>query len=212
VLRSRGDTLIEVLVAFGVFSLAVVGAMAVMNQGSFLAQRSLETTLVRQEINSQAEAIRFLHDAYIATYEPGQVYDSGAAESPTKQWLAMMNYVGTTTGTATDLTQIGNSCPAKPAKSFIVDSRNGKFYAPSSGKLANATTFAQLTYTVTGTNATFNSAQGIWVEAIRSPNNTGDQFQANLGFTDFYILACWAGMGQDKASTMGTIVRLYEPR
>lgn len=207
----RGDTLIEVLVAFGVLSLAVVGAMAVMNQGSFLAQRSLETTLVRQEINSQAEAIRFLHDAYVATYEPGQTYNSSDPDSPTKEWLAMIDDITTYDATATKLSDIGDTCPTKPSESFVIDSRNARYVPSSSSKVTKASSFAQLTYTVSGSNATLNNAEGIWVEAVRSPDGP-DQFQANLGYTDFYIYGCWPSIGQAKASTMGTVVRLYEPR
>lgn len=50
----RGDTLIEVLFAFSILSLVIVGAMTIMNQGTLASQRSLETTLVREEIDSQA--------------------------------------------------------------------------------------------------------------------------------------------------------------
>jgi prepilin-type N-terminal cleavage/methylation domain-containing protein len=64
----KGDTLIEVLFAVTVFSLVAVGSLSIMNQGTTVAQRSLETTLVRQEIDAQAETLRFVHDSYIAAY------------------------------------------------------------------------------------------------------------------------------------------------
>ncbi len=62
----RGDTLIEVLFAITIFSLVAVSSMAIMNQGTDTAQRSLEITLVRQEIDAQAETLRFLNASYIA--------------------------------------------------------------------------------------------------------------------------------------------------
>ena len=49
-LDQRGDTIIEVLLAVTVFSLVAIGAMMVMNQGTNSAQRSLEVTLVKQQI------------------------------------------------------------------------------------------------------------------------------------------------------------------
>ena len=57
--NTRGDTLIEVLFAITVFSLVVVTSLAIMNQGTQAALRSLQLTLVRQQVDSQAEALRF---------------------------------------------------------------------------------------------------------------------------------------------------------
>ena len=66
--KQRGDTLVEVLFATAVFSLVAVSGLSIMNQGTSTAQRALEITLVRNEINSQAEAIRMLNTSYIAAY------------------------------------------------------------------------------------------------------------------------------------------------
>ncbi|MBQ3294250.1 type II secretion system protein [Candidatus Saccharibacteria bacterium] len=62
----KGDTLIEVMFAVAVFGLAAVGTIALMNRGLASTQNSLETTMARQEIDAQAEALRFLHGAYIS--------------------------------------------------------------------------------------------------------------------------------------------------
>lgn len=61
-IRQRGDTIIEVILAVSIFSLVAVGAMTIMNSGLAMVQRSLEITLVRQQIDSQAEMLRFVHD------------------------------------------------------------------------------------------------------------------------------------------------------
>ncbi|MCA9342347.1 hypothetical protein KC945_03000, partial [Candidatus Saccharibacteria bacterium] len=58
----RGDTLIEVLLAFSIFTLVAISTFALMNRGINTAQQSLETTLVRQQLDSQAELLRFIHD------------------------------------------------------------------------------------------------------------------------------------------------------
>ena len=63
----RGDTIIEVLLAFSIFSLLSVGAMTVMGQGTNASQRALEITLVRQQIDAQAEALRAAHQADTGT-------------------------------------------------------------------------------------------------------------------------------------------------
>ena len=57
----QGDTIVEVLFAVVVFALVAVGSMSIMNQGTATAERSLEITLVRQQMDAQAEAIRYIH-------------------------------------------------------------------------------------------------------------------------------------------------------
>lgn len=61
----KGDTLIEVTLAIGVFSMIAIAVVAVMNSGTSGAQSSLETTLAREEIDAQAEALRFIQASYI---------------------------------------------------------------------------------------------------------------------------------------------------
>lgn len=60
----KGDTLIEVTLAVGIFSMIAVAITAVMSSGTAGAQTALETTLTREEIDTQAEAIRFIQTAY----------------------------------------------------------------------------------------------------------------------------------------------------
>lgn len=62
----RGDTIIEVMFAIAVFSLVAVITIAMMNLGTANAEGSLELTTARHELNAQAEALRFVHSAYIA--------------------------------------------------------------------------------------------------------------------------------------------------
>ena len=62
----KGDTLIEVPLAIGIFSMVAISVVAVMTSGTSNAQNALETTLAREEIDTQAEALRFIHSAYLA--------------------------------------------------------------------------------------------------------------------------------------------------
>ena len=62
----KGDTLVEVMFAVGIFGMVAIGAIGIMNKGLYDAQKALEITMARQEIDAQAEALRFLHDAYIS--------------------------------------------------------------------------------------------------------------------------------------------------
>lgn len=60
----RGDTFIEVMFALAVFSLVAVLSIAMMNSGIATSERSLEIVTARNELNAQAEALRFIHGAY----------------------------------------------------------------------------------------------------------------------------------------------------
>lgn len=52
--------------AVAIFGLAAIGTISLMNKGLASTQNSLETTMARQEIDAQAEALRFLHNAYMS--------------------------------------------------------------------------------------------------------------------------------------------------
>jgi type II secretory pathway pseudopilin PulG len=206
--RQAGDTLIEVLFAVTVFSFVVVSTLGIMNQGTAASQRSLEITLVRQQIDAQAETLRFMHDSYVSVYQSGLTFNvTDATTSPAEEWYKM-----STSGlTATAASPFGGStivCPQPPEGSFIIDTRNVRFVDGSSATLQPSITHAQLEY---GNNDAFVASGGLWVEPIRSAVSS-DPNQANIGYIDFHIRACWEGSGLGTPMTTGTIVRLYEPR
>lgn len=68
----RGDTLIEVMLAVGIFSMVAVSVVSVMSGGTSSSQTALEATLAREEIDAQAETLRFIHRGYIADVESDQ--------------------------------------------------------------------------------------------------------------------------------------------
>jgi type II secretory pathway pseudopilin PulG len=207
----RGDTLIEVLFAITIFSLVVVSSLAIMNQGSAEAERSLEITLARQAMNSEAETLRFLNASYVNAFHSGQTF---SAATPAGQWAAMTNRIQTVGQTTASSFGDSSSCPVaqKPDGSdFIVDPSTATFIDTKVNTtiLNSATTYPQLVYNA----GTLTSAQGIWVEAIRSvtDSNPADN-QSHIGYIDFHIYSCWQGPGQTIPVTLATIVRLYEPR
>ncbi len=65
----RGDTLIEVLFAITVFSVISVISLQIMNKDLAAIQGTLESEMARNEIDSQAEAIRFIHNAFLSERE-----------------------------------------------------------------------------------------------------------------------------------------------
>ena len=65
----RGDSLVEVMFAVGIFGMVAVGAIQIMNRGLYTAQDTLEHTMAMNEMNSQAESLRFIHEAYVNSEE-----------------------------------------------------------------------------------------------------------------------------------------------
>lgn len=63
--KKKGDTLIEVGLAIGIFSMVAITIVSVVSASTAGAQSSLELTLTREEMDAQAEALRFIHDSYI---------------------------------------------------------------------------------------------------------------------------------------------------
>lgn len=80
----RGDTIIEVMFALAVFCLVAILSIAMMNTGVNSAENALEVVTARNELNAQAEALRFIHSSYISektlpsltdpSYRPGEKY------------------------------------------------------------------------------------------------------------------------------------------
>lgn len=62
----RGDTFIEVMVAMAVLAVVTIVTVTMMNSGLNVAERSLELTTARNELNAQAEALRFIHSSYVS--------------------------------------------------------------------------------------------------------------------------------------------------
>lgn len=207
--KERGDTLIEVLFAVSIFSLVAVGGLAVMNQGAAASQRSLEISLVRQQMDAQAETLRFLNSSYVAAYRAGSTYTS---TTPAGQWSAMSEHIQNVP--ILNNSQLGvATCPSTyPNGSFIMNGQLATFVDdPTQSLLRPASTYAQVNYASVSGQPVVSSADGIWIEAIRSDPSI-DINQSNIGYIDFHILACWDSPGQAVPVTLGTIVRLYEPR
>jgi hypothetical protein len=65
----RGDTIIEVTISITIFCLVSVMSITLMNSGVSTSQATLEITMARNEIDAQAEAIRFIQNAFLAERE-----------------------------------------------------------------------------------------------------------------------------------------------
>lgn len=183
----RGDTIIELVLAFAIFSLCAITTVMIMDKGVAVSQRSLEKSLVRQQIDSQAEMIRYLHD----THNP--------------KWTEVKTNVTTSplplSGPCPTVTQLG----VNNAHGFFIlpDSSNPDGFAVMSAVNPNyalPTTYARVDYAN-------KKAQGIWVQVVKAENNSTS---TTIDAYDFYIHGCWDSIGQEVPMTVGTIVRLYD--
>lgn len=190
---SRGDTIIEVILAFVVFSFLAVGAITLMNRGVATAQYSLESTLVRQQIDAQAEAIRYARDAALRS-------TSDSDESVT-QWREMTSRDGVARENATPFTLQDDQCQDLPTNAFIMNAHNGTLIKYGSQTRtsddANSTPYARVIYD--GDTGEAHS-WGLWVEAVKAEDDQK--------FVDFHIRACWYSPHSSMPATTGTIVRV----
>ena len=65
----KGDTVVEVIFAITIFCLVAIISISLMNNGINTAQGSLELTMARNEIDAQAEALRFIQNSFLAERE-----------------------------------------------------------------------------------------------------------------------------------------------
>ncbi len=259
----RGDTVIEVIIAITIFCLVAVISVTLMNNGISTAQGSLETTMARNEIDAQAEALRFIQNSFLAERE---------LETSQQQYAALWRRITRgqdscdfTTGgcglaiSAEEYKKVpldletcdvvyGNESSAISIynHAFVLNTRALTPIVSGTGsnvdaldeaivpavqypeRFIAAPVYPRLVFTnrISGMNGAnsgdelvedqgstlYNKvarAEGIWIIAVRS--DATDAKSGNPEFFDFYIRTCWYGPGKSFPSTIGTIVRLYNP-
>jgi type II secretory pathway pseudopilin PulG len=189
--RQSGDTIIEVLMAVTVFSMVAVLSITIMNQSANSAQRALELTLVRQQIDMQVEALRAVHQAY--------VYKDDTERSGSI-WQAILNAPESSINTS-------GGCPED-----IAAYKDTFFLWPTSAVMS--TDFKPISevgaplYAQVLTNGDEAVSYGLWIEK-KKITKVGDP--AIPDAFDFRIRACWQSVGVgDKPMQIETVVRLYD--
>lgn len=203
---TRGDTIIEVLFAVTVFSLVAIGGISLMNKGTALAQRALEIGLVRQQMDAQADALRYLNRSYVNNYknqasEEFKVWNTLTSTNPAVDGLAT-----TSAYKFSEMVGGDNKCKMPISKVFAlnVESLDMDGILRRDSLDESASTYAKVNREDTSDIV----AEGIWVQAVRSAAGSS----ATSASLDFHIRACWHTPGQERPITLGTIVRLYEPK
>ena len=199
--RESGDTIIEVLLAVTVFSMVAIGALTIMNQGVAAAQRSLEITLVRQQMDAQAEALRLLHGAYLAA-------PTSTTDPMVDKWRQIRDSIAQVDRSSLvefgALSADGRCLTGSIDNAFVVDPVTLAINNDA-GLVEAAETFAQLRHDPAGIQQV--EAKGLWVQALRVA-----RVENKPGYVDFHIRGCWDASGTSVPMTLGTIVRLYDPQ
>lgn len=89
----RGDTIVEVTFSIAIFALVSVLSINLMNSGLSTSQATLEVNLARDEIDSQSEALRFIHNSYLSERELSG--NSDDARVYRALWQRLTDAVGT---------------------------------------------------------------------------------------------------------------------
>lgn len=166
----RGDTLIEVMLSVGIFGLASIGAISLMNRGLTTAQNSLEITMARQEIDTQAEALRFIHDAYLTEPIPDDTADedldcNNNVDSYRTLWKCIVRQAyesDPTNGPAKLLSEDSNfyTREVTPGQTcndlFTTASSGGAFAIPSQSFIINPRLLSNYSITTTSDGVTKN--------------------------------------------------------
>lgn len=225
-----GDTLVEVALAIGIFSMVAIAVVSVMTGGMSSAETALETTLAREEIDVQAEALRFVHSAYIA----------GAGSDEESPYVGLWEeIVGRAIDPSTDNTNYLEYAPRTCQEvqdsdtlknhGFIINPRalgsrpSEAYVGYNNDNFKTASTFPRLIYSANDSNesllgstgSNLYRAEGIYVIAVKDASTTQivgtTSPSLSSGFYDFYIRTCWYGVGEDTPSTISTVIRLYDP-
>ena len=180
------------MLAITIFAMLSVGVLTLMNRGVASAQDALETTLVRQQIDGQAETLRFLHQAYML--------NPNAPDGSASVFKDIINNKKANQASEFGSNGNGGSCiDGIPSAGFALNPGTAKILdTPKPMSDTTAPAYAQLTKEV--------KVYGIWVEAVEGQSDPGSP-----RFYDFHIRACWSAAVSSVPRTLGTIVRLYVP-
>lgn len=194
---TRGDTIIEVMFAFVIFSLVVVGTVMLMNRGVAMAQRSLEVTQVRSQVDAQVDMARYMQRYNTAAWQD-LITNHTLGSAPSFEAFSGL----ATCPQASDLSQaffftrkFDSSLGADTIGYMMADGSN--FEAIATNPMYSHVDFAPVPPDVP-------KAYGVWAQITRSEavGSGGTAY-------DLHVRACWDSVGMTKPMTIGTVTRLY---
>lgn len=203
----RGDTIVEVIFGFAIFGFVAISVITLMNNGLARGQLALETTLVRNQMDSQAEALRLIHQSALLAkstkstqgnvmYNNWQLIKS--KNNPNLKPLSLV----IDKNSCMDITKFNQNA-------FAIDVRSNFLNVLTN--LTNAKTYSRLIYgdlndnNVISKSKNLLSVQGVWIDVKKINPGSGEK-----AYYDFYIRSCWSGPSSKVPTTLETIVRLYD--
>lgn len=129
-LLKRGDTIIEVTFAISVFSLVSVISINIMDRDLASIQGTLELEMARNEIDAQAEALRYIQNSYLSERElaTSKTNSTETVREFMKLWLKLSRGTVATGGEA------GTGLANLPSKISKFTSMDCKQYYSGSGE------------------------------------------------------------------------------
>lgn len=180
----RGDTLVEVTIAFAVLGLVLAATSSIINRSLLNIMNATERTTARGEVNSQAELLRYV-------FERSQ--DNQAAYNN-----IINNKVN---GSSSNLTSSrGYGCQASNrAFALKLSDDNITVVNVAQGSKKGAAEFAPH---AEGDN-------GIWIDGVKHNGTTNSP-----DYIDFYVRACWTpyAANEEGQGRLESIVRVTLPR
>lgn len=225
----RGDTMIEVMFAIAVFALVSVLTIIVMNSGVATIEATLELSMARNEVDAQSEALRFIHNSFLSEREL-TLGEQGYANI----WKRLKTFVNDSSSAILPITvddcakryELSGSDSIYSRKTIILNTRRidpsspgvtiqsatvGGIFKPSplSPRLVFSKGSENTDTTFRDNFTTLTDAEGIWIipveSAVKAPDGVSPEFY------DFHVYTCWTAPGRDRSTTIGTIMRLYNP-
>ena len=186
--------------------------------------------MARNEIDAQAEALRFIHNNALT--------DIGGSGNGSEVWNKIVTkannpseaIINPTINECKEVYQNTNTLVNQ--KAFIINTRklntgdpNEIIIAADSNKTFEpAATYPRIIYsngsndnTLIGqdTVSTISKVQGIYIVAVKNSKSTyivkGNQTKLESAYYDFYIRTCWYASNSSAPTTISTVVRLYNP-
>lgn len=246
--KKKGDTLIEVALAIGIFSMVAIVVVSVISASTSSAQSSLELTITREELDSQAEALRFIHNSYIIGSQSKDTSENTYA----KLWNTLVSHavdsdkadIDYTPKTCSELYDTNGFLKNYDTrKQFVINTRrlsdptdvdNIIVTATSTstrGPFYEAVTYPRILYGGSGLGSSsteedlynqtesdsknIQRVEGLYIIAVKGSSKivseAGADVSTKTSYYDFYIHSCWMSPNSEYASTVSTVVRLYDP-
>lgn len=238
--NKHGDTLIEVTLAIGIFSMVAVAAVSVLSASTSSAEDTLEASITREQIDAQADALRFIQNAALVDHDTATPKFSNLWDEIKKNAITIENtwsdeqikkVIQYTPDSCEDNykedifkkafiidpNQLGNYANEKAdVKSVYIDKETKN--NSSKPILVTTSTYPRLVY---GNNNTSS-------EALFSSDTSGDLLLAEgiyviavkdsrnqsndaAEYYDFYIRTCWYNTDDsERPSTISTVIRLND--